>query len=110
MYSCYFFSFFKNKGLSQIFKLLYSYFRCGTEISFRYDTTLTRNIPEPPAYHGIHIHMGFLGGASGREPTCQHRDVCSLEQTTPVFLPGESYGTEDPGRLQSLGSQRAGHD
>ena len=31
-------------------------------------------------------------------------------QPTPVFLPGESPQTEEPGRLQSTGSQRAGHD
>ena len=30
--------------------------------------------------------------------------------TSPVFLPGESPGTEEPGRLQSTGSQRFGHD
>ena len=30
--------------------------------------------------------------------------------TTPVFLPGESPWTEEPGGLQSMGSQRAGHD
>ena len=30
--------------------------------------------------------------------------------TTPVFLPGESPWTEEPGGLQSVGSQRAGHD
>ena len=29
---------------------------------------------------------------------------------TPVFLPGESPWTEEPGRLQSTGSQRVGHD
>ena len=29
---------------------------------------------------------------------------------TPVFLPGESLGTEEPGRLQSMGLQRVGHD
>ena len=29
---------------------------------------------------------------------------------TPVFLPGESPWTEEPGGLQSLMSQRAGHD
>ena len=29
---------------------------------------------------------------------------------TPVFLPGESLWTEEPGGLQSLGSQRVGHD
>ena len=31
-------------------------------------------------------------------------------QPTPVFLPGESPGTEEPGGLQSMGSQRGGHD
>ena len=31
-------------------------------------------------------------------------------QTTPVFLPGESPWTEDSGGLQSMGSQRLGHD
>ena len=31
-------------------------------------------------------------------------------QPTLVFLPGESPWTEEPGGLQSLGSQRVGHD
>ena len=31
-------------------------------------------------------------------------------QPTPVFLPGESSWTEDPGGLQSMGSQRILHD
>ena len=31
-------------------------------------------------------------------------------QTTPVFLPGESPWTEEPGRLQSMRLQRGGHD
>ena len=31
-------------------------------------------------------------------------------QPTPVFLPGESPWTEEPGRLQSMGSQRVGPD
>ena len=31
-------------------------------------------------------------------------------QPTPVFLPGESPWTEEPGRLQSMGSQSVGHD
>ena len=36
----------------------------------------------------------------------------SLEKgmATPVFLPGESPWTEEPGRLQFIGSQRVGHD
>ena len=49
--------------------------------------------------------MGFLGGASGKEPTCQCRRCKRHKfnplvgkipwrrawQTTPVFLPGESH-------------------
>ena len=31
-------------------------------------------------------------------------------QPTPGFLPGESPWTEEPGGLQSMGSQRVGHD
>ena len=31
-------------------------------------------------------------------------------QPTPVFLPAESPWTEEPGGLQSMGSQRVGHD
>ena len=31
-------------------------------------------------------------------------------QHTPVFLPGESPWTEEPGRLWSTGLQRVGHD
>ena len=31
-------------------------------------------------------------------------------QPTPVFLPGESSWTEDPGELQSIGLQRVGPD
>ena len=30
--------------------------------------------------------------------------------TTPVFLLEESSWTEEPGRLQSMGSKRVGHD
>ena len=30
--------------------------------------------------------------------------------TPPVFLPGESPWTEEPGGLQSMGSRRIGHD
>ena len=31
-------------------------------------------------------------------------------QSTPVFLPGEFPWTEEPGGLQSMESQRVGHD
>ena len=33
-----------------------------------------------------------------------------LEKDTPVLLAGESLGTEEPGRLQSIGLQRVRHD
>ena len=48
-------------------------------------------------------HMGFLGGASGKEPTCQFERLGlspwvgkiswrRASQPTPVFLPGKSHG------------------
>ena len=70
------------------------------------------------------LTVGFPGGASGKEPACQ----CGRQkrhafdpwvrkipwerawQPTPVFLPGESPWTEEPGGLQSMGSRRVGHD
>ena len=68
--------------------------------------------------------QGFPGGASGEEHACQRRRrkghslnpwvgkiPCKRAwQPTPVFLPEESYRTEDPRGLQSTGSQRVGHD
>ena len=32
------------------------------------------------------------------------------EQRTPVFVPGKSHGQRNLVRLQSMGSQRVGHD
>ena len=51
--------------------------------------------------------MGFLGGVSGKEPSCQcKRHGCDpwvgrilwrrAWQPTPVFLPGESHGHREP--------------
>ena len=67
---------------------------------------------------------GFPGGASGKEPACQcmrpkrqgfdpwvrKMPWRRAWQPTPVFLPGESPRTEEPGRLQPMGSQRVRHD
>ena len=64
---------------------------------------------------------GPLRWSSGKEPTCQCRRPgfdpwvggipCRRAwQSTPVFLPGESPGTEEPGGLQSMGLHRVGHD
>ena len=64
--------------------------------------------------------MGFPGGSDGKE-SCIARDLYLIPgfgkfpwkrawQPTPVFLPGESPWTEEPGGLQSMGSQRVRHD
>ena len=44
------------------------------------------------------------GGSDCKESTC------NAWQPTPVFLPGESPWTEEPGGIQSMGSQRVGHN
>ena len=55
--------------------------------------------------------------ADSKESTCNAGDMGSIPglrkipwrrawQPTPVFLPGESPWTEEPGGLQSMGSQR----
>ena len=66
------------------------------------------------------VTVAFLGGSDGKESTCNVADLGLILglgrfprrawQPTPVFLPGESPWTEEPGELQSLGSQRVGHD
>ena len=64
--------------------------------------------------------------SDGKEPTCNVGDLGSIEpprfnlwvgkipwrktwQLTPVFLPGDSQWTEEPGWLQSMGLQRVLH-
>ena len=63
--------------------------------------------------------MGFPGGSEGKKPACKAGDLSSIPELgrspgewhgNPVFLPIESPWTEEPGGLQSMGSQRAGHD
>jgi len=68
--------------------------------------------------------MGFPGGASGKEPTCQRRrhKRCwfdpwggedPLEEDMAMhfrILAWRIPWTEEPGRLQSIGSQRIRHD
>ena len=73
----------------------------------------------------IPVFLSFPGGSDGKEPTCDAGDLDSIPGlrrspgrehdntracNTLVFLPGESPWTEKPGRLQSLGLQRVGHD
>ena len=65
--------------------------------------------------------MGFPGGSHSKESACNVEDLGSVSglerfpwrrvwQSTLVFLPGESPWTEEPGRPQSMGSQRVKHD
>ena len=57
-------------------------------------------VKSPPAMQG---QPGSIPGW-GRFPWRRDR------LPTPVFLPRESSWTEEPGRLQSIGLQRVGHD
>ena len=65
------------------------------------------------------VFLGLPGGSDGKDSAFNVGDLDSipglgpLEEgitTSPVFLPGESPRTEEPGRLQSIGSQRFRHD
>ena len=59
--------------------------------------------------------------SGGKECACNAGDPDSIPgsgeipwrrewKPTSVFLPGTSQGTEEPGGLQSTGSQRVGHN
>jgi len=63
--------------------------------------------------------MGFPGGASGKESACQETGVLSLGREDPLdkCMAIHSSGlawripwTEKPVGLQSIGSQRTGHN
>ena len=65
--------------------------------------------------------LDFPGSSDDKESACNAGDLGSVPglgrfpwrrawQPTPVFLPGEPAWTEEPGRLQSMGSQRGRHD
>ena len=60
--------------------------------------------------------MGFPGSSAGKESICGAGDLDSIPvlgrawQLTPVFLPRESWWTEEPGGLWSMGSHRIRHD
>ena len=72
----------------------------------------------------IDILLGFTGGASGKETACQCRRCERRKfdpwpgkipwrrawQPTPVFLPGESPWTGEPGGLQFTGLRSVRHD
>ena len=71
---------------------------------------------------GTELRQGFPGGSVSNKSACMRETwVQSLGQEDPrgrkwlpipVFFPGEFHGdsTEEPGGLQSMGSQRVGHN
>ena len=63
------------------------------------------------------VFLGFSGGSDGKESAHNVGDLGSVPGRSPggghptsVFLAGESPWTEEPGGLQSMGSQRVGHE
>ena len=73
---------------------------------------------------GVHTIKGFPRWRSSKEPTsqCRRPNIHEFDpwvgmipqrrawQPVPIFLPGESQWTEEPGGLQSTGSHIVGHD
>ena len=74
---------------------------------------------------GLLCYRGFPGGLDSKEFNCNVGDLGLIPglgrspgggggggawQPTPVFLPGEFPWTEEPGGLQSMGSQRVRHN
>ena len=64
---------------------------------------MARVVKNPPANAGDINRRGF-------DPCVGKIPWRRAWKPPPVFLPGESPQTEEPGRLQSMGSQRVGHD
>ena len=71
--------------------------------------------------NSMDMNLSKLWWLSGKESACNTGDLGSIPglgrspgggngYPTPVFLPGESPQTEEPGRLQSMGSQRIRHN
>ena len=74
---------------------------------------------------GLALHTGslahvFAGGSDGKESACGVGDLGLIPglgrspggghgNPLPIFLPGESPWTEEPGGLQSMGLQSFGH-
>ena len=68
------------------------------------------------------VMAGFPGGSEGKASICLQCEKPGFDpwggktpwrrawQPTPVFSPGESPWNEEPGRLQSVGLQRVGHN
>ena len=60
----------------------------------------------------VYMYMGFPGSSAGKDCNAEDPKIPWRMDSLPtsVFLPGKSLWTEEPGGLQSMGSQRVGHD
>ena len=57
------------------------------------------------------VFLRFPCGSADKESACNVEDLGSIPvQYTPVYLAWRITWTEEPGRLQSMGLQRVGHD
>ena len=93
----------------------------GGIMSLSYTLLFSHTFKNEKGRKDIYIYLCFPGGSDGKEYACNVGIMSlipgsgrSLEerawQPSPVFSPGESPWTEEPGWLQSMGSQRVGHD
>ena len=60
-------------------------------------------------------YLGFLGGSGGKESVCNAGDLGLIPGSGRSLGEGNGYllqysWMEEPGGLQSIGSQRVGHD
>ena len=79
---------------------------------------LGRSPGEGIGYLPTGVFLGFSGGSDGKESACNAGDLGSIpglgrshgERTHSTILAWRIPWTEGPGRLESTGSQRVGHD
>ena len=71
----------------------------------------------PSSLEAASISWGFPGGSDGKESTCNEGDLGLIPglvekgmATHSTILAWRIPWTEEPGRLQTLGSKRVGHD
>ena len=68
-----------------------------------------QGLPGDSVVKNTSANAGDLGDA-GSVPGSEKIPWSKKWQATPVFLPGKLHGEEEPGGLQSMGSQRVRHE
>ena len=83
----------------------------STSINFLNAGTVSYSVLQSCYYHDVLLGQWFLEWINDIYlKGSKHWWWRRKWQPTPVFLPGESPWMEEPGGLQSMGSQRVGHD